>query len=382
VYRKNAEAAREWAGPQATAHTDFRELLERKDVDAVLVATPDHWHAIVTILACQAGKDVYVEKPLAHNIREGRAMVEAARRYHRVVQAGTQHRSSPHFAEAARIVQSGGIGQVHFVRIWNYVNLTPNGIGSEPDSDPPAGLDWDLYLGPAPKVPYNRKRHLGTFRWFFDYSGGYITDFGTHRFDTVHQIMGADSPKKIAASGGRFQLRHAGDVPDVLQVTYEYPGFVLSYESSNLNGHGVGGRSAGMKYYNARGNDDRPNGMAFYGSEGTLFADRVGYEIYPEPKSRENPEPRIERRQMNTTDATGLHAKAFIECVRTRKPSPCDIATGHRSTTVPLLGNIALKTGKKLEWDGEKEQFGGHEPEATALLGRSWRKPWDRLFVS
>jgi predicted dehydrogenase len=165
VYAQNAARAREWAGTGARQFSDFRKLLELKDIDAVLVATPDHWHASIAVLACEAGKDVYVEKPLAYSVREGRAIVEASRRYKRIVQAGTQHRSAPHFAEIARIVQGGELGDVRFVRVWNYSNMYPQGIGREPDSDPPEGLDWDFYLGPAPRVPFNRKRFLSTFRW-------------------------------------------------------------------------------------------------------------------------------------------------------------------------------------------------------------------------
>jgi predicted dehydrogenase len=372
VYLPNAERAREWAGTNARAYQDFRRLIEGKDIDAVLIATPDHWHAITTVLACQSGKDVYVEKPLAHNVREGRAMVAAARRYKRVVQAGMQHRSSPHFREVEQIIQSGKLGKVHWVRVWNYANMFPQGIGVESDSAPPEGLDWDFYLGPAPSVPFNRKRFLVTYRWFWDYSGGYITDFGTHRFDTVQQIMGVTAPKTVAAAGRRFSLRDAGEIPDVLQVTYEYPEFVLSYETCLLNGHGVGGRTPSMKYYNARGAEDRPNGMAFYGTNGALYADRIGYEIYPEPNRP------LERKQMNTTDATKLHAANFIECVRSRNQPAADVETGHRSTTVAHLGNIAFKTGKKLRWNAETEEF-PDDGAASKLLARQARKPWDLI---
>jgi predicted dehydrogenase len=372
VYLPNAERSREWAGPAARAYQDFRRLLDQKDIDAVLVATPDHWHAAIAVLACQAGKDVYVEKPLAHNVREGRSIVHAARRYNRIVQAGTQHRSSPHFREVQEIVQSGALGKVNWVRVWNYANWFPQGIGREPDSEPPAGLDWDFYLGPAPFVPFNRKRFLATYRWFWDYSGGYLTDFGTHRLDTVQQVMGVSAPQTIAASGGRFSLQDAGEIPDVLQVTYEYPGFVMSYESCLLNGHGVGGRTPGVKYYNAKGAEDRPNGMAFYGTNGALYADRIGYEIYPEPKST------IERKQMNTTDATKLHAANFIDCVRSRKSPNADVEIGHRSTTVAHLGNIAFKTGKKLHWNTDTEEF-IDDGEASKLLSRQARKPWDLI---
>lgn len=378
VYRNNADAAREWAGSEARAFGDFRKLLELKDVDAVLVATPDHWHAIATVLACQAGKDVYVEKPLAHNIREGRAMVTAARRHNRIVQAGMQHRSAPHYREVEQIVQSGEIGDVRFVRVWNYSNMFPDGIGREPDSAPPDGLDWDFYVGPAPKVPFNRKRFLGSFRWFWDYAGGTITDFGTHRFDTVHQVMHDDTPRTVMASGHRLTLHDAGEMPDVLQATYEYAGFVMSYEAMNVNAHGCGGRTAGMKYYNANGVDDRPNGEAYYGTKGTLIADRIGYDIYPEEGRRQQAASKVKRRSLNSTDATGLHAKNFIECVRSRKPPAGDVEIGHRSTIVPHLGNIAYKTGRKLTWNAAKEDFEG-APEATRLLRREARKPWNLI---
>jgi len=377
VYFPNAERARTWAGPQAQAYQDFRRILERKDIDAVLIATPDHWHATATVLACQAGKDVYVEKPLSHNVREGRKMVEAAREHNRIVQTGTQHRSAPHFHEVAQIIASGQLGDVRLVRVWNYVNMYPEGIGREPDSAVPEGLDWDFYLGPAPKVPFNRKRFLVTFRWFWDYANGYISDYGTHRFDTVHQIMRVNAPRSVSASGARFSLRDEGEIPDILQVTYEYPGFVLSYEACLLNGHGLGGRTPGMKYYNARGAEDRPNGMAFYGTSGALFADRIGYEIYPEEKPR-YPQRPLERVHKNTTDATALHAANFIECVRSRKKPNADAEIGHRSTTVPLIGNIAYKTGRKLRWDAEAEEF-RDDPEASRMLGREARKPWDLI---
>jgi predicted dehydrogenase len=371
VYLPNAEKARELGAPGVQVFQDFRKLLDLKEIDAVQIATPDHWHAIPTVLACQAGKDVYVEKPLAHNVREGRAMVDAARRYQRLVVPGTQHRSAPHYREVQQIVQSGQLGPVRFVRVWNYTNLFPNGIGREPDSDPPAGLEWDFWLGPAPKVRFNRKRFLGSYRWFWDYAGGYITDFGTHRFDTVHQIMGADMPQTVAAAGDRFELRDAGEMPDFLQVTYRYPGFVLSYEASNLNAHGLGGRTPGMRYYNARGTEDRPHGEAYYGANATLFADRIGYEIYPEPKST------VQRKYANSPEPTALHARNFIEAVRTRKPV-ADVEMAHRATIIAHIGNIAFKTGRKLRWDGVKEEFSG-DREASRMLARAARKPWDLI---
>lgn len=382
VYERNAGSARDWAGGDCVSFGDFRRVLDRKDIDAVLVATPDHWHAIPTVLACQAGKDVYVEKPLAHNIREGRKMVEAARRHDRIVQTGTQHRSAEHYRDVARIIQSGELGKVHLVRVWNYVNLSPEGMGRAADDKPPAGLDWDFYLGPAPAVPFNKHRFLNTFRWYWDYAGGFLTDWGTHRLDSVHQVIGVDAPLSVTAVGNRYELKDGGETPDVLQVTYEYPGFILSYESCQLNGHGVGGRTPGKKYYRARGLEDRPHGEAFYGTNGTLFSDRIGFEIFPELERPEAgstlPRQRMKRKEAVAQDTTDLHVKDFLDCVRTRRKPAADVAIGHRSSIVPHLGNIAYRTGRKLRWDAERETI-VNDSQAAELLGRKARKEWDLI---
>lgn len=382
VYLPNAERLKEESGNDCGVYQDFRRLLDRADIDAVLVATPDHWHAGAAVASCAAGKHVYLEKPFAYSIREGRAVAEAAKRYSRIVQPGMQHRSAEHFRECEAMVREGVIGKVHFVRTWNWVNMTPRGIGEPEPGEPPAGLDWDMYCGPAPLVPFDRRRFLGTYRWFWDYSGGYITDFGTHRLDTVQQIMGVEAPATISAAGSRFALQDAGEMPDVLIVTYEYPGFVLQYEGINLNGLGLGLRSAGMQYYNARGPLDRPNGMAFYGTEGTLLADRRGYEILPElapgapPPAGVPPRFRTERRSKNVQDATPEHARAFLDAVCGLRPPPANAEAGHRSTTVAHLGNIAWRTGLKLRWDPQREDFDG-QPEASRWLSRKPRRGWE-----
>lgn len=390
VYTTNAERSKEWAGGGCTTYQDFRRALDRKDIDAVVIATPDHWHAAACVLACRAGKDSYVEKPLTHNVAEGQAMVRAASQSGRLVQAGLQHRSAPHLAEIAGIVRSGGIGEVRYVRVWNTINFVPRGIGAEPDSEPPKGLDWDMYCGPAPLVPFNRKRFISTFRWFSDYSGGYITDFGTHRFDTVHQVMGVDAPEEVHATGGRFSVKSAGDIPDVLQVSYRYPGFILSYEGIMMNGFGIPSVPGVRRYYNARGPYDRPNGMAYFGTNGTIYSDRIGYEIYPEiddggewrPRT-DLPDPRpmrLEYRKVQGADVTRIHAQSFITNLKNGKiPPGHDVRTGHRSTVVPHLGNISYRTGLKLKWDGAKEQFTGAPAEAVKLLSRNARKPWNLI---
>lgn len=389
-YGTNAEIARQWAGPDARSFQDFRRLLELKDIDAVHIATPDHWHAIISVLACEAGKDVFVEKPTSLTVREGRAMVQAARKYNRIVQVGTQHRSAPHFMKIAEMIQRGDIGQVKFVRLWNYANHTFGGMSRNPSLTPPPDLDWDMYLGPSPKVPFNSNRFLGTYRYFWDYSGGYITDFGNHRLDTMQQIMGVSAPHTISASGGLFVMNDGRETPDFLTVTYEYDGFIATYEGSNLNSHGMGGRTPGHRYYNARGEWDQPNGIAFYGTEATIYAERIGWEIFPEPDpvvfGRRNPadppaaprQLKVKRMWENVEEPTKAHCLNFIECVRSRKTPNADIEIGHRSTTVALLGNIAMKTGKKLKWDAKKEDF-IDAPDASALLTRTLRKPWDLI---
>ncbi len=363
--------------------------MDDKDIDAIHVATPDHWHALPVVAALEAGKHVYVEKPLGHNILEGKAMVAAAARSKAVFLTGTQHRSAPHLQAAAEIVQGGDLKDVHFVRVWNYANLMPAGLGAKPDSDPPPGLDWDFYLGPAPWVPFNEMRFLHTYRMFFDYAGGWITDFGTHRFDTVHQIMGQDRPTSVAAAGGRYAVGGMSDQPDLLQVTLEYPGFVLSYETCNINSFGSIGRlTPGMRLHGARGPENRPNGMAFYGSNGTPIADRVGYEVIPETGayggslSDKGAFAKSNLRRMHATGAepSRLHAEHFVRCVRDSEKPRSDALTSHRSSLVAHLGNIAYHAGRKLRWDAGREDFEG-DPEASGMLGRKARKPWDAISI-
>jgi predicted dehydrogenase len=371
-------SAKQWA-PQAKTYADFRKLLEDKEIDAVIVATPDPWHAQMMILACDAGKDVYVEKPVMYRLSEAKAMREAVRRTKRIVQVGTQHRSADHIAEAAKMVQGGKIGEVRFVRVWNYMSWS--GSPPVPDSDPPASLNWDAWLGPSPQVPFNRARL--NYRSFMDYTNGIISDYGNHRFDSVHQIMGVEIPLKVSSSGTKINRPRAGDILDFQQATYEYPNFILSYEASVYNGHGLGGRTAGMRYYGMRGADDRPHGMAFYGTEAALFVDRIGMELYPEirggfgrggqPAAAAQP---AERMHMNEDEPTPLHTKYFVDNVRNRKEPFANIEVGVRATAIACMGNVAYWTGRKLKWDDEKWQFPGDE-EANRYLFRPYRKPWD-----
>ncbi len=346
---------------------DFRRLLEDKNIDAVIIATPDHWHALPMIMACQAGKDVYVEKPLSLTIDEGRRMVEAARRYNRVVQVGTQQRSARHFQKAVELVRAGKLGKISRVHAWNYDGEFPRGIGNPPDEAPPAGLDWDFYLGPAPKAPFNQNRFLGNFRWFWDYSGGKITDWGTHLIDIVHWAMNVDAPTGVSASGGKYVLEDNRETPDTLMVTYEYPGFVLTYENRTTNSRGQDGRWG--------------YGVMFYGTAATMFVDRGGFEIMPEMEGRRRDDlfvSRTETARMSVQRGDPSHfdhVRNFIECMKSRQLPISDVEIGHRSTSAPHLGNIALRSGDKIKWDGANEKIVGNA-EASKWLSREYRAPW------
>jgi predicted dehydrogenase len=372
---------------KAKGFSDFRKVTELKDVDVVVVATPDHWHALPTILACEAGKDVYVEKPLAHNIYEGRKMVEAARKHGRVVQMGTQQRSGKHYQEAFQAVQSGKIGRISRIACWNMGNESPRGIGNPQDSAPPSGLDWDMYLGAAPKVPFNPNRFIAHFRWFWDYAGGMLTDWGTHHIDSVHAAMRANAPRTVSATGGKYVLKDNRETPDTLEVTYEYPEFILTFSHRTLNASACRNRSYGIE---------------FYGTEATLFLDRSGYEIYPETNGVvEEPTPPYllepsndakqsepwERRRAKRMGRSELvigdgsdqhlsHVRNFLDSVKSREKPHSDIEEGHLATTAAHLGNIALRTSRRIHWDAEAEQV-LNDSEANRWLRREYRKPWE-----
>jgi predicted dehydrogenase len=271
VYQLNLEKGLKAAGGKAKTFTDFRRLLEEKDIDVVINATPDHWHALPTVMACQAGKDVYTEKPISVAVEEGKKMVEAARKYKRVVQVGLWQRSNAHFQKAVQLVQDGLLGKVTYVRTWNYENTYPEGIGNPPDADPPAGLDWDMWLGPAPKVQYNWNRfgvgdRWSTFRYFYDYANGWPGDWAVHLMDIVQWAMKVDGPNTITAQGSKFYLQDNSDIPDTLQITWEYPHFVATYENRMCNGNSL---------------SEHGYGIVFHGSDGTMFLDRSGFQVYP-----------------------------------------------------------------------------------------------------
>ncbi|MDR8390918.1 Gfo/Idh/MocA family oxidoreductase [Aliifodinibius sp. S!AR15-10] len=366
VYKPNLDFASSQA-PKADTYNDFREMLDRTDIDAVVIATPDHWHALNTIMACQAGKDVYVEKPLSRYIEEGRKMVEAAREHDRVVQVGTMQRSGRVFQEAVEIIQSGNLGPISFVRTWNYSNDYPDGIGSPADSNPPEGLDWDLWLGPARQRPFNINRfgvildeekqyqRWASFRWFWDYAGGMMTDWGVHLLDIVNWAMDVKAPQAVSAAGGKFHLKDNRETPDTLTATYQYPNFVCTYENRVLNGKPMDGNGYGIM---------------FHGTEGTLFVDRGSLKLTPEPDSK------LEALSMEVEEnARAKHVRNFLDCIKSREKPICDVEVGHHSTVTAHLGNIAYRSEERIEWDSEREQVGNSE-KANNLVKGYHRDPW------
>ena len=252
-----------------TPHTarDYRMMLDRKDLDAVIIATPDHWHALPSIHAVLAGKDVYVEKPVAHSVAEGQAMMKAARKTKKIMAVGTQQRSSAHFQKAVEIVRSGKLGKIFWVQTWNFENISPVGMGKYPDSEAPCSVDYDRWLGPAPLRPFNPNRFHLLFRWFFDYAGGMMSDWGVHLNDIVLWALNAHGPKSVYASGGIFTTDDNRDTPDTMQVVYEFPGCTLTYSMRKGNG---------LKF-NGHG-----YGILFCGTDGSLLLDRGGYEVLPD----------------------------------------------------------------------------------------------------
>ncbi|MEP0845008.1 MAG: Gfo/Idh/MocA family oxidoreductase [Phycisphaerae bacterium] len=360
VNLRAADAARKIAGEKTEVVQDYRRLLDRRDIDAFVVCTPDHWHAIITIQACQAGKDVYVEKPLSLCVAEGRRMVQAARKHDRVVQVGTQQRSGEHYAQAREIVRSGQLGKIGEVFTWIVENRWP-GVRRPPREDPPSYLDWDLWLGPRPKVPYDRSRCSGAHRFYWDYAGGQMTDMGTHHMETIQWFMDVQAPLSAAAAGTKVMDQEPYETPDTVRALWEYPGWNLEFMIREACG------------YNR---EVSQFGILFHGGEATLYIDRAGFEVLPGkggPPTLVVGTPRAPA--MMPEALSRSHIRNFLDCMRTRQPPNADVEIGHRATTVCHLGNIAYRTGRKIRWDAQREQI-IDDPEAAGLLTRAYRAPY------
>lgn len=362
VLRERVNELSKKTGQPPRAIKDFREAIADPAVDVLAIGAPDHWHAIPTILACQAGKDVYVEKPDGHNMLEGRAMVKAMKKYDRIVQLGTQSRSGDHFLSAMEYIKQGRLGKVRFARAWE--SARQGSLGHPADSEPPKSVDYDFWLGPAKKTPFNPMRFHGNWRWFYDYGTGDLGNDGVHRLDVARWALetailaeGGQPPgwpKSVSALGGKYYFDDIQEWPDTLMVTFDYPGgYLLNYE---------------MRIWTPYPFEGAPEGAAVYGDQGYIVIGNSRWQAY-DAQNRPVQEDSSE-------DNTYGHVRNFLDCVKTRQKPAADLETvGHPSSALCHMGNAAWRTGRILHYDYETNTFIGDE-DANRYLSRAYREPW------
>jgi predicted dehydrogenase len=347
-------------GTKPKGFKDFRKLLEEPGIDVIIIGTPDHWHTIPFVYAAQEGKHIYCEKPLANTIEEINIMEQAANRYGNVVQVGQWQRSDKHWQDAVAFVHSGKLGKIRTVRTWSYQGWMKS-IPVKPDGPVPEGVDYDFWLGPAKKRSFNPNRFHFNFRWFWDYAGGMMTDWGVHIIDYALFGMKAKAPGSVMAMGGKFAYpEDAAETPDTLQALYEFDGYTMLWD------HGIGIDGG---YYG------RSHGVGFVGNNGTLVVDRGGWEVIPEGGNN----PAMERVDLIKGDGQGLnnHMENFIDCIKdTDKIPNTSIEIAANTARVCHLGNIAYKTGRRLYWDAGNNKFIDDE-NANSYLTPTYRAPWE-----
>jgi predicted dehydrogenase len=395
VYKPRLEEGLQYMGnPRAKGFSDFRKMLDDKNIQAVVVATPDHWHALLTIMACAAGKDVYVEKPMTVFNDEGKWMIQAARKYNRIVVVGTQRRHGKGVGEAKKVIESGSLGKVHSVRMASYRNIYP-GFGKTKVEDPPSNFDYDMWQGPAEKKPFQAHRGLYHFRWFWDYSGGQMTNLGAHLIDQILYIMNVKGPSLVQSSGGRFALEDDGETPDTQDAIWTFPGFTMTMS---------------IREANAMRGDPATRGQLYQGTKGNLVLSGA-YEVIPEMKidpvndiprfmghpiggpvyTDVKPEPWIPASKGGVTsdarygtggeDTMAMNERNWIDCIRSRKRPLCEVEDGHRVAVACNLANMSLRLGRAIKWDPEKEVVVG-DKEAAAMCTKQYRAPWDGVLRS
>lgn len=360
VLEKRKNDVQKLQGRAPLIYKDFRKLMENKDIDAVIIGTPDHWHCLPFVAACEAGKDIYVEKPLANSIAECDVMVRAARKYNRIVQVGQQQRSGDHWKQALQFIRDGKIGQLRKVNIWSNFNY---GIGQPkvPDTAVPAGVDFDMWLGPAPKRSFNTSRFHGSWRMFWDYGGGLMTDWGVHLVDIALWAKDITTlPLAVTATGGNFSFPdHAHETFDTMSVAYQMKDWVINWE-----------HTAGIQ----TGPYDRPYGLLFAGNDASIVIDREGWELIPETAEGQYKTAAIPKQYGKGSH--DLHMKNFIECIRSRKDPACTIENGRLVAAYTHMANIALRTNSRLEWNESSSDFGDNK-KANALIKPAYRQPWN-----
>jgi len=344
---------------------DFRDVLADKSIDAVCISTPDHWHAYMAVEACKAGKDVYVEKPSCTYVEEGHKMVLAARKYNRVVQAGTMQRSGGYFKKAAELVAAGAIGDITFCHTFQSGATKKQGFGNPPDSAPPVDLDWEMWQGPAPKRQFNANRWgvktttFPTFRYFWDYAGGAMTDWGVHLIDPLHQCFNEVMPTSVVALGDKYYVTDNTETPDTMQATFHYPKFLATYESRTCNPLPMFGRDLGA-------------GTSIHGTEGSIFVARSGCWVVPNERSSLAAQAWEKDSEMNQMNVP--HWKNWVECIKSRQKPMSDIETCVRSSTTCLLANLSMRFKTRLDWD--EKNWTVQQEAAKPYLKAKYRSPW------
>ncbi len=361
IERRLADAEKnKWKKP--AVYTDYRRLLENKDIDAVIIGTPDHWHCLQMVHACEAGKDVYVEKPIANSIEECSVMVAAKNRHKRIVQVGQWQRSDPHWISALDYLKSGKLGKIRMARTWACVGYGRN-FKPKANTAVPAGVNYDMWLGPAPERPFNPYRFHGSFRYFWDYAGGLMTDWGVHMLDMVLAGMDAVTPLRVTAMGGkRGYPDSAIETPDTLQSLFEFGDFSMLWEQTMGAAQDPFNRAPGSP------------GVAFTGNNGTLVIDRDSWDVYPE---MENDKYLLEAVPRRHARINGLdqHTKNFVDCVRSRKQPNCTIEMGRNAAITAHLGNISYRLQRQVAWNDGQGSISG-DKEASELMLPKYRSPW------
>jgi predicted dehydrogenase len=382
VYQPRLEQGVAACGGKTKAYPDFRKLLDDKSLQAVVISTPDHWHCLMSMMACAAGKDVYVEKPLSLFVKEGRWLVDAAKKYNRVVQVGTQQRSGRHYQKARDVIRSGHIGTVHAARAGSFRNIMP-GFGAPPDSAAPSDFDYDMWLGPAPKRAFNPKRGIYHFRWFWDYSGGQMTNLGAHEIDIMQWFMGFNGPTSVSSTGGRFALQDNGETPDTQDAMLQYAKFngVYSFREA-----GAGSRTGPLEFFGTKGSlQISRGGFAVIADEKVDPVSRIpqfqGHTAGGPQRSAVKPEPWTQAMTEpgSSPEQFDLHARNFLDALKSRQKPIADAEEGHRTATTCHLANMSLRLGRSIRWDPERETV-VRDKEAEAMLTRPYRKPWDNVL--
>ena len=360
VLNRRADNVVKLGRPVPTLYVNYLKMLENKDIDAVIVGTPDHWHCLIFCDSLAAGKHVYVEKPIGNSIEEINLMQKAAKKYsNKIVQVNQWQRSQPHFVDAINYLKTGKLGRIRTCKAWSYVDWK-GAIPKVPDSPVPEGVDYDLWLGPAPKRPFNKNRFHQSWRWYWEYGNGVMTDWGVHLIDYILYGMGRSVPESVMAIGGKYAFPDDDMVtPDTMTAVYDFKDFTMIWE------HTIG---IGL------GNWARPHGMSYIGENGTLILDRNGWEVVPEKKKIE-----AVPVQKNVGSGLDLHVKNFLDCIKNNTPQKLNagIDIGHDVALVAQMGNIAYRSGEKVYWDKTKQQFTSAAANKliTPVYNNGWTLP-------